>query len=214
MSTQAVIEEITDMHYLNPVEDWPYILMTNPFPHEYYRVFGAIISTSMAMMFPFFIARTLVMLLASVLLPTEDKDFLKNEYLPILGESIKDLHIPFSERAKVGGMFAGFIVKIVFAFLYQEQFVKLPGFKTDFMIALGGENIATITGIANMLTGFPQTDLDVNTSHNVYPGSKWCNVHSSHSIWHEASANGLLDLVFITNHINTITKKYNHRHTW
>lgn len=214
MTTQAVIEQITDMHYDSPVEDWPYILMTNPFPHEYQRVFGAIVATSLTMIFPYFIAHDITMLAASILLSAEDKAFVKDEYFPALDKSIQSLHIPINERFKLAGMFGGFILKIGFAFLYQEQYVQLPGFKSQFAIWLGGSNIATINHIADAMSGFTQTDEDVNNSVNVYPGSKWCNVHSSHSTWHEASANGLLDLIFIANHINYMTKQYNHHYSW
>ena len=41
----------------------------------------------------------------------------------------------------------------------------------------------------------------------MYPGDADCRMQSPHSIWHEESANGLLECVFWVDKMNEILKK-------
>jgi hypothetical protein len=54
------------------------------------------------------------------------------------------------------------------------------------------------------LSGIPQTDEAVITSVDLYPGVAFCRSYSPHSLWHEESANGLLELVFMADSVNNI----------
>ena len=107
-------------------------------------------------------------------------------------------------------MGVGVIIKILFAFLYQEK--ELPGFITGFfdrpvMIRIGAWLIPFVNGLADALTGFKQTDHDVNHSIDVYPGHSFCKNDQPHSIWHEVSANGLLDLVYLCDHTKYLMQR-------
>ena len=42
---------------------------------------------------------------------------------------------------------------------------------------------------------------------DVYPGDTYCRAHQAHAIWHEQSANALLDVVLLADHINSILSK-------
>jgi hypothetical protein len=61
---------------------------------------------------------------------------------------------------------------------------------------LGVLSTPYINSFANSLTSFPQTDVDVDNLKNNYPGDDFCRYETPHSLWHEQSANGLLELVF------------------
>lgn len=61
--------------------------------------------------------------------------------------------------------------------------------------------------ISTKLSGFAETDESIVDSFNVYPGDKFCKSYSPHAIWHEESANRLLELVFVANTINAILGK-------
>ena len=102
----------------------------------------------------------------------------------------------------------GVLVKLGYAFAYQEQFVKIPGFQTQPVINVGGYAVSIVNGFADSLTGFKQTDYNVNESTNLYPGQSFCKHDQGHSIWHEVSANGLLDLVYLCDHMNMLVMKY------
>jgi len=57
------------------------------------------------------------------------------------------------------------------------------------------------------ISGFPQTDDAVLTSHGLYPGVAQCRGYSPHALWHEESANGLLEFVYMADNINKILSK-------
>jgi hypothetical protein len=44
---------------------------------------------------------------------------------------------------------------------------------------------------------------------NLYPGDAHCRTHSPHALWHEESANGLLEIVFVADYIHSIISKKN-----
>ena len=95
--------------------------------------------------------------------------------------------------------------KIIYAFLWQEHFVPITMiYKHDLLISIGGALLPDVNAFANSLSGFPQTDSAVNDSFGVYPGDTHCRHYSPHAIWHEESANGLLEIVFLTDAINGI----------
>jgi hypothetical protein len=48
--------------------------------------------------------------------------------------------------------------------------MPIPGFKTHPLIYVGGLTIPLVNYIADTLTGFEQSDTNVNLSINVYPG--------------------------------------------
>jgi len=41
---------------------------------------------------------------------------------------------------------------------------------------------------------------------NVYPGDMKCRLQSPHALWHEESANGLLEVIFLGDKMNQIFK--------
>jgi hypothetical protein len=49
--------------------------------------------------------------------------------------------------------------------------------------------------------------MNVVNSKNVYPGDDQCRGYSPHSLWHEESANGLLEIVFLADFMNKILSK-------
>ena len=40
----------------------------------------------------------------------------------------------------------------------------------------------------------------------VYPGDTWCQPQQAHAKWHAQSAVGLLDLIYLADEINRLTK--------
>mgnify|MGYP006117485617 CR=1 FL=1 len=60
---------------------------------------------------------------------------------------------------------------------------------------------------ADSISGFKPTSEAVRNAKNVYPGDSYCRLHQAHAIWHEESANGLLDIVFLADYINHVLSK-------
>ena len=55
-----------------------------------------------------------------------------------------------------------------------------------------------VNALANEISGFVHVDMDVQQSVNVYPGDSKCRAQQPHSIWHEQSGNGLVDMALVS----------------
>ena len=80
----------------------------------------------------------------------------------------------------------------------------IPFFDTEPIIWIGGQLISPMLAFADFLTGFYQTDNAINTSTNVYPGQAHCKHEQGHSIWHEVTSSGVLDVMYLCDHVNTL----------
>ena len=76
------------------------------------------------------------------------------------------------------------------------------------MIAIGAFFIPEVNQLADWFTGFKQTDANLNNSVHVYPGEHYCKYDQGHSLWHEVSSNGLLDLIYLCDYTHSLIKTY------
>jgi hypothetical protein len=67
-----------------------------------------------------------------------------------------------------------------------------------------------VNAFANMLTGYVETDANVQECIDVYPADYRCRIEQSHSKWHEEGGNGLLDLVFLSDDVFSVTSNALH----
>ena len=155
------------------------------------------------MILPWFLA-SWVIHKAIVLIPESTRDFVLNLYLPELHNATKNITIPHESQRELVFKFLGVLIKIGWAFVWQEHFVPLPFLYNLKFLPLGAYLTPDINDYSARISGFPQTDEAVNTSENVYPGEWYCKNWSPHSLWHEESANGLLELVFLSDFVNKI----------
>ena len=103
----------------DPVPDWVNVLEHADYPRDYQGTFGAIVTTLVALGLPAFIAHPLNTFLVNSLLSGDAKDFSLNSYLPALEPlvaGVKGVH-----ALDVLSRGVGVIIKLVFAFLYQEK---------------------------------------------------------------------------------------------
>lgn len=100
------------------------------------------------------------------------------DYLPEVHKAYKNVNVPIGEKVKVLYMATGFGIKILYAFLYQERDLLPPWLHKIFyhpiMIRIGGHLIPFVNDLADSLTGFEQTDFNLNNSMYVYPGQQFC----------------------------------------
>jgi len=188
--------------YEKDVATWAKILNESDFPHNYNITFAAIVGTLMYLMLPRILAGQLMKMLAQIILAPEESNFIIESYLPALGKATREVSLSVEDCLGILSMFTGTMIKLIYAFLYQEKHLKVPGFNSAFMIDVGGHHVSFVNSLADLFTGFAQTDSDVNDSVNLYPGQATCKYQQGHSIWHEVSANGLLDLVYLCDHIH------------
>lgn len=73
---------------------------------------------------------------------------------------------------------------------------------------LGKLAAPTIMSWGTALDKIPQTDENVVKSDHVYPGSNFCNSDSPHALWHEMSAQALMDLVFFVDEIDGVLRDH------
>ena len=95
-----------------------------------------------------------------------------NQYLPELKKSTQGLEIPFVFSCIIAWKLIGVLLKIGYAFLFQEQTVlpKEPLLWDPKVLWLAGAFIPFLNLVAQIFSGFRQTDWGVNLSWDVYPG--------------------------------------------
>lgn len=189
------------------VDEWAQELDTADLPHVYFITFAALLSTSFSLMLPWFLVQWIVGKLAYAIIPKEDADFIVNDYLPELKKSVGHVSLSLSDKKSLFNKLIGMLMKILYAFLWQEFFIPLPELYHPIPNKLGAWFMPYWNGISTKLSGFAQTDEAVVNSQNVYPGDSQCRGTSPHALWHEESANGLLEIVFLADYINHLLTK-------
>lgn len=94
----------------------------------------------------------------------ESQNFLIQKYLPELHEGVKHVNVSLIQKYDLFKKFVGVIVKILYAFAFQEHYLQIPGFNTPTMIKWGAKHVHVVNALADSLTGFAQTDGNVNMS--------------------------------------------------
>jgi hypothetical protein len=201
-------QQLTDMFRTAPVDSWEAKILSVDMP-QYMVTFSAIISTWLTLLLPENIVDIAVQLLGEAFgLPQSDADFILKDYLPELRNATATIKLSSLEKMSLGLKGSGTVMKLVYAFCWQENTFTAPILKKPGVGILGAELMPSINTAANMLTGFVHTDKDTQSCTNVYPGDSTCRVGKPHAKWHEESANGLLDLAYLADAIHAITKKH------
>ena len=127
----------------------------------------------------------------------DDCTFWIHHYIPELQEQTKDVSVSLWDSITLLRMFAGLYMKLIFAFLYQELFVPADWMHGYYGMHFGVFIMPIFNEISNMVSGITQTDPQVGSSYDLYPGHSTCKYSSPHALWHEESANGFVELLFI-----------------
>ena len=171
--------------------------------------FAALLANIFSLVFPWFVTFFMIKLLAYAIVPDQVADFVVQSYLPELENGVKDLKVPINDKLQILAKFTGMIIKILWAFLWQEFFIPLPALYSSIPNFLGAKMTPFINAFSDLLSGFPKTDQNVVWSKNIYPGSDQCRVKSPHSLWHEESAMGLLEIVFLADFVHDVIERNN-----
>eukprot|EP00462_Mataza_sp_D1_P019372 CAMPEP_0175127334 /NCGR_PEP_ID=MMETSP0087-20121206/4333_1 /TAXON_ID=136419 /ORGANISM="Unknown Unknown, Strain D1" /LENGTH=415 /DNA_ID=CAMNT_0016409309 /DNA_START=128 /DNA_END=1375 /DNA_ORIENTATION=- len=175
---------------------------------QYFLTFSAIICNLLNLLLPPELVDELVSALAKAFnLPPQDYDFITTTYLPTLRRATEYIKLNKAQELSLALAGTGTVTKLMYAFLWQENVFPWPLFKKPEVNKIGAALMPWVNKFANFLTGFVHTDSDFQNAKNVYPGDSKCRVEQPHSKWHEESANGLLDLVFLCDYIAMLTKQ-------
>ena len=189
-----------------PVATWAKMLDEADIPHDYNITYGAFFLTMLSIMFPFDIGYSLGNFLIFHVLPANASDFIKNEYGPELKTAISQITIKLADRIELIRRFTGMIIKLLYAFFWQEWTIPQAHILYHpIPEAIGGMLVPYVNQLADAISGVPQTDPVVTNAWNVYPGVEQCRGGDSpHATWHEMSANGFLEYAFLADYIHMI----------
>jgi len=176
---------------------------------DYYLTFAAFLSTTFILIMPFQAGvKWLMTTLADAALPEAEADFFINKYLPELFSATRRINLPFAQRQDLFNKFIGMFMKIAFSFVFQEHVLPLHKLYNVPVLSIANYLMPGFNALASSISGFAQTDEAVVSGVNVFPGDERCRSYSPHAIWHEESASGFLELVFLADAINAILAQH------
>jgi hypothetical protein len=209
-------QELTDMFITTNVDTWQAYFSNLDMP-DYYLTFAAlVVNVFNLIMTPDMLMKVFQVMASAFNLPEEYVEFMEQSYIPTLQKATNEKQISLNsvEKTTLAFKMTGVMVKLFYAFLWQE-WVFTFGPEGDLMYRprvneLGAYLMPGVNTLANMLTGYVHTEPNVQDCVDVYPADARCRVEESHSKWHEEGGNGLLDLMFISDDIFSVTSNAMH----
>ena len=128
---------------------------TTDLPHHYEITFAAITSTVLSLILPFWITKLIVSGLTDLLFESEQATFIQDKYLPELGNALTKVSVSFLDRLDILRKFTGMLMKIVYAFVWQEYFIPLTFIYNSWGLYIGAGFTPTWNKIASFVSGFP-----------------------------------------------------------
>jgi len=139
-------------------------------------------------------------------LDEDDTEFFLSIYQPSIREMLSDVTISGSEKALISNRFAGALVKMFYAFYWQEGGNVGSHLTSEEENIEGAESIPRLVSLANSMSGYRYADNDLQSAIDVYPGDKACRKSQPHSKWHEMSGLGLIDFSLLSFDLDTILR--------
>eukprot|EP00450_Noctiluca_scintillans_P003820 CAMPEP_0194496218 /NCGR_PEP_ID=MMETSP0253-20130528/13563_1 /TAXON_ID=2966 /ORGANISM="Noctiluca scintillans" /LENGTH=537 /DNA_ID=CAMNT_0039337589 /DNA_START=65 /DNA_END=1678 /DNA_ORIENTATION=- len=189
----------------NPLHTWTSMLEALDVPW-YYVTFAAIVTNALTLTAPDAINDKLIPLLMSAFgLSDKDQQFMVGTYLPAIRGALAQVEVSLAEKVALVPKFVGTLLKILYAFVWQEHVFKYGALYNTAWNLLGAYLIPTVNSLSNKLTGFSHPDASIQESSDVYPGDDSCSFKASapHAKWHEQSANGLMDIGYLADAFRT-----------
>lgn len=190
------------------LNDWNDALMQLDLP-DYFFTFGGIVINCFTLLAPNSVTDAVIPPLIALfgLLPDAQK-FLTETYVETIRGAV-DFKLTLAQKKELLPKFIGTLLKLFYAFVWQEHtfiysFVFNPLWNT-----FGDYLIKPVFSLANKLTKFPHDDLDFQKGTAIYPGQEHCNAKATapHAKWHEVSANGLVDLAYLSDAVHVAIEK-------
>ena len=195
-SALEVLEKWLLVHRSAPVFTWSLSTRSLNIPH-YFDTFSGIIVFALMMVDPNLAVKLSPQLADQFNIPEDVKSFIIDVYIPELRTVIEPLKIKPQHKLQVLKKFIGPLIKLVYAFVWQENTFDLDDkiFRKDFN-TLGFTMMPVVHKKANSFTGFVHYDKTLQKALGVYPGEKACATTIAHCKWHVGAAAGILDLFY------------------
>merc|ERR1712033_105321 len=104
-------------------------------------------------------------------LPNETRAFIFDVYLPEIRAGTADVSLGFLEHAQFQLNTVGTLVKLIYAFLWQEYALTDADIFLDPEVnQLGYTFMVSVNKFADFLTDFPMLDADLQKGSGIYPG--------------------------------------------
>lgn len=205
-----IADEFMDMYLNMPIEQWFEHTEAIDLP-DYYLSFSGIVGTIISIAFTDDVVDRYVPILANAFsLPPEYLDFMTDTYLPEFRNLTANLDIGIIERTKFTENFLSAFVKLVYAFLWQEErLTDNPMFLNETVNAWGAEMLPVLNSFIDSYNSFEYFDPDFQNGTDTYPGDFWCNPVIPHAKWHLESGIGLLDLTYVGDEAYRILSEMN-----
>jgi hypothetical protein len=116
------------MFYKLDVPEWVSVLKDSDYPQDFKRTFGAFLATLTSLLIPEEYAHNIINSLATAWLHQNQRDFLVDSYLPELQKYVRKIDIPLRDKSRILLKVGGLVSKLVYAFCYQEEYLKFPIF--------------------------------------------------------------------------------------
>jgi len=140
-------------------------------------------------------------------LPDDIRSFMFDQYLPEIRLATADINLGVLEKGQFQLNTVGTLVKLIYAFLWQEYALTDADIFLDPEVnQLGYTFMVSVNKFADFLTDFPMLDADLQKGSGIYPGEEWCNPQEPHAKWHVESANGLMDLMMLADNVFKLTE--------
>ena len=209
-SSHVLIENLNVLLRDEPVETWAEAYISDEYHQDYMLLFVGIMSIIWSITLPFSVTNTVVSIFALNFMDTETQKFLFEKYLPELREHVSHIHVSFKEKKEIMKKFAAMLMKLGWAFLWQEKFIPIfTPLYHPIPLWIGATATPLWNHLSDTLSGFIQTDDAIKNGIHVYPGDHHCRHISPHALWHEESAYGLLDMVFLADYVHKVLGQMN-----
>jgi len=194
-SGEEIVDLWLDMYDNSPVEEWYEAAELFDIMPSIQRSFEGIFGYIMLLLFDLETALEIGEPFLDLLdVPPEDKTFLLEDYLPLLNNVTQDSSLSSLEKAELLESTTGTVLKLMFAFVWQEATLDLG----DIILspeanAFGAAMLPYVNSYANNLTSWDHYVEDIQAGGG-YPGSGWCNDLIPHAKWHVQAAAALSDV--------------------
>jgi len=204
--SRATAQQLADMLRTQPVDTWTQGIDDLDTP-DYMLTFSGIICTLLTLQLPADqVDSYLPPLMDAFNLPEDARAFIFDVYLPEIRVGTADVSLGFLEHAQFQLNTVGTLIKLIYAFLWQEYALTDSEIFLDPEVnQLGASAMSSVNQLANYLTDFPVLDEGLQSGSGIYPGEVWCNPQEPHSKWHVQSSNGLMDLMLLADNVFKLT---------
>jgi len=140
----------------------------------------------------------------------ELKEICVDKFLPAFRNATASFRpLPLEERVEFGRNLVGTAVKLLYAFVWQEQVIT-----SDFVFKPQVNQIGAFLQpllnnfVTDNIETFKYSNTEFVSGKNFYAGQSWCDKKDPHSKWHLQTAIALTDFIFLADEMHQLFVKH------